>query len=375
MLRNSIQTGRWIVIAVAIGLFCSAEALAVKPVKPVEPAAYTIVPFMPDGSQSTSSNVWDINDQGRAVGCLEFADGASQAVHFDIALREYTTLADGAHAKGINNWNQIVGSNGITALFWESPSDNEPTELPSLQNDLAADVLGINDAGIAVGYLWSEEEGALISVVWRITVADGDVDIDDPVLLPPLKAGGFTQVSDINEVVNGVAQVVGESGVVGESASEAVIWTVVVDEDGTLAEPSVQAVGVTGLTWSTGYGINNLADVCGRVDGLPYVVDFTDPEPQVLPLPRKVSSGSARDINDHGDIVGYATEWTKFYPGRNYAQLWRGGERIDLATQIPDDSGWVRLSSAWHINNHGVIGGGGVFDVPTRGFIMIPNEN
>jgi uncharacterized membrane protein len=360
--------GRWIVIAVAIGLFCSSQAMAVKPVKPDESAAYTIVPFMPVGSQSTLSDVSDINDQGQAVGSLRFADGSNQVVHLDIARRQYTTLlVDGSPACGINNWNQIVASDGVDALFWESPSDDEPTSLPRLPNDDRAAVVGINDAGIALGFSGSEE-GAVTCVVWRITVVDGKVDIDDPVPLPPLQAGAFTLVQDINEVLNGVAQVV------GDSASEAVIWTVVVDEDGTLAVSSVQPVGVTGLNWSMGYGINNLADVCGLGDGLPYV-DFVGQEPQVLPLPRDASSGSAHDINDDGDIVGYATVSTKHYPGRNYAQLWRGSERIDLATQIPDDSGWVRLSSAWRINNRGVIAGGGVFDVPNRGFIMIPNEN
>ena len=39
-----------------------------------------------------------------------------------------------------------------------------------------------------------------------------------------------------------------------------------------------------------------------------------------------------------------------------------------------DDSGWERLSTAWRINNGGIIGGAGVFDVDHRGFIMIPNR-
>jgi uncharacterized membrane protein len=346
------------------------EALAVKPVTPSKSAAYTIVPFMPDGSTSKASNVADINDHGQAVGKLEYADGVHEAIHRDVD-GVYTTLVGGTFANGINNSNEVVGTNGTSALFWSSPQAL-PISLPPLSGDSISWAYRINDDGVVIGESASVVDGDYLSapVVWRVFASNEQTwQIDGPLRLPPLQAGAFTLVWDINEVVNGVAQVV------GESASHVVIWTVEVDaEDGTLAVPPVQAVGATGLIWSTGYGINNLADICGVVDGLPYV-DFTGQDPQVLPLPRKVTAGSARDINDDGDIVGYATEWTKFYPGRDYAQLWRDGQRIDLATQIPDDSGWERLSSAQRINNHGVIGGLGVFDVYYRGFIMIPNEN
>ncbi len=75
MLRSTKQMGRWIAIAVAIGLFCSWEAQAKKPPKPPgddSSAGYTIVPFLtpvpPPNFESVRSSVGDLNDVGHAVG-------------------------------------------------------------------------------------------------------------------------------------------------------------------------------------------------------------------------------------------------------------------------------------------------------------------
>ena len=365
MHSNLKQFGRWIVVAAGIGLVCTLQSLAKKPPEPAQ--GYTIIPFMPDGSNSIASNVADINEHGQAVGKLEYADGVHEAIHRDVN-GVYTPLVGGTFANGINNSNEVVGTNGTSALFWSSPSAL-PISLPPLPGDSISWAYRINGDGIVIGESASVLDGDYLSapVVWRVFIGtEQNWQISGPLPLPPLQTGAVTLVWDVNEVVNGIAQVA------GESASEAVVWTVAVDaEDDTLAVSSVESRGVTGLTWSTAYGVNNLADICGVVDRVPYV-DFIGQDPQVLPLPRKITAGSARDINDDGDIVGYVTEWTRFYPGRDYAQLWKDGERIDLATQIPDDSGWERLSSAWRINNDGVIGGAGVFDVYHRGFIMIP---
>ncbi len=47
---------------------------------------------------------------------------------------------------------------------------------------------------------------------------------------------------------------------------------------------------------------------------------------------------------------------------------------IDLGKQIASNSGWDKLEWATTINNAGVIGGWGRFDVQHRGFLLIPNE-
>ena len=164
--------------------------------------------------------------------------------------------------------------------------------------------------------------------------------------------------------------------IAGGTGDEAVTWTVAVGPEGdSLAILSVQAVEGLGTRWSQCYGINNSAAVCGLADGpLPFV-KFAGQETRFLSVPRKTLQGGARDVNDIGDIVGYAAIDFQHlgFPGKDYAQLWRDGERIDLTGQIPRDSGWARLRSASVINNSGVIAGYGWFDVATRGFIMIPN--
>ena len=70
-------------------------------------AAYTIMPFTLPGLNSVSSQVFDLNDVGAAVGGDNTATGPN-AVHLDIASNTYT-LVDGVLAEGVNNLNQIVG--------------------------------------------------------------------------------------------------------------------------------------------------------------------------------------------------------------------------------------------------------------------------
>ena len=53
MFTNSKRMGRWIAIAVAIGLFCSWEAQAKKPPKPEDGGAgYNLVVLAPPGATS-----------------------------------------------------------------------------------------------------------------------------------------------------------------------------------------------------------------------------------------------------------------------------------------------------------------------------------
>ncbi len=330
-------------------------------------AAYAITPFTPPGS--TASFVSDINDHGQAVGVSGIANGGQQAIHFDIASGQYTTLPDGTDAQGINNLNQIVGWDGTSGIFWSSPSAASPFNLPPLPNDLTTWVEGINDAGIVIGASKTIVDGETleVAVVWHVVVnTDGTVDVDSPVELPPLQAG-YSRAMDINEVVDGTAQVVGESG------GEAVIWTVELNVDGVITVPNLPTPVGTSV-WSIGNGVNNFGDVCGQSDSFPFVAPAGQ-EPQLLPVPsRGLWASWASDINDDGKIVGCVrVEEKRTGLPREYAYLWKDGQRIDLASEIPSGSGWDRLSWATVINNDGLIGGYGRIDVQYRGFILIPN--
>ena len=206
---------------------------------------------------------------------------------------------------GINNLNQIVGRDGVSGLFWSSPSAS-PVRLPPLPGDLTSSAEGINDDGIVFGVSEGLVDGeySVACVVWRVYVDENEMlQVDGPRLLPPLQDVTWWPY-DINEVVSGAAQVVGESD------GEAVVWTIELNANGTLAAPGIpESVGTLtdlGASWSAAYGVNNLANVCGKADDVPFVAPVGQ-ECQALPLPRKTLYGNAVDINDNGDIVGYAT--------------------------------------------------------------------
>ena len=266
-------------------------------------------------------------------------------------------------------------------MFWNG-LDAAPVDLPLLPEDTEGSALGINDAGIIVGFS-SHDASSEKGVVWRVFVDEnGDVSfVDEPVPLPPLDGDTRTAGLDLTELIDGSFQVSGNSR--GEAGTpfgpaEAVVWTIGVNPDGMLATPPAPAdLGTLGLSDpSNSYGnaINVFGDACGSSDGMPYVAPAGQTA-QPLPVPRNTHSGLAFDINDLGEIVGGLTILTKggaYAP--SYAYLWKDGDAIDLKTQIDRKSGWGSLWNANAINNAGIIAGRGRFDVESRGFLLIPNE-
>ena len=385
---------RWIIsVVMVIGLLCSATALAKKPPAPEEPeessSAYVIVPFLfpqpPANFESVESSVMDLNDSGNAVGYEEFVETLSDgsyrdvcwALHLDMTTGEYTRLSGLSgteYPTGVNHSNQIVGERVVgdsrTAVFWSEP-EALPIDLPLSSPGATSSALAINSAGIIVG----DNDGA---VLWRVLADEnGDVSFGGgPLPLPPLTGDTFAVCTDVNELIDGVFQVCGHSR--GEGPWEAVLWTIAVTSDGSLAlqGPPV-ALGTLGLndpSKSYGNAVNVFGDVCGSSDGMPYVASATQPA-EPLPTPRNTDSGQARDLNKFGDVVGRLTILLK--GGRyaaDYAYLWSGGEAINLETQVTLGNGWDRLWLANKINDGGIIAGLGGADVEFRGFLLIPTE-
>jgi hypothetical protein len=398
MSENSKRMGRWFVIAVAIELFCSVDALAVKP--PPTQAAYTTIPFLPPDFASTSSGVEDVSDEGYAVGVTEVEGGESVAVHFDIVTDVYTSLRDGLRANGVNDHNETVGvmrsGDFVAAASWRAPSAPPVSLPPFLASNLPS---GTRSVGVSSGALAINNDGIVIGgssellevdhgdgtysydtidtvVVWRVIVDGPNVAVDGPIELPPLYAGAESQAFDINETLSGTAQIVGRSG------DQAVVWSIELSpEDGTLLAPEAPVpVSTSGASWSTGWGINNLMDISGRMqsDSVAFDVPFValaGQEAQPLSIPRGTVNGYANDISDTGAIVGSLRVLDKRDrgPGREYAYLWKDNQSIDLNTQVSAESGW-ELNWAGVISNGGLIGGYGHFDVDTRGFLLIPND-
>jgi probable HAF family extracellular repeat protein len=74
----------------------------------------------------------------------------------------------------------------------------------------------------------------------------------------------------------------------------------------------------------------------------------------------------AMDINDSGDIVGFATNISG---SPQVAWIWSGGVMTDLNTLVQLPSGWV-LTAANSINEHGDIAGWGTVGGLTRAFAL-----
>jgi probable HAF family extracellular repeat protein len=73
----------------------------------------------------------------------------------------------------------------------------------------------------------------------------------------------------------------------------------------------------------------------------------------------------AYDINDHGQVVGYATTTS----GTNHAFLYSNGTIIDLNSLLSPTSGW-ELQLATGINDSGQIAGYGSINGQTHAFLL-----
>lgn len=344
-------------------------------------AAYSILPFMPPDIDTTSSFVLDLNDEGEAVGNAILPDGGSIPLHLDIATGAYTTLEKGDQGTtkvyGVNNLSQLVGitadgQGNVDGLFWSNPSA-APIVLPPLPGDIKSFAHAINDASLVAGYSINAED-VKQGAVWRVCVDDdGTVHVDDPVALSPLAGGSDSSAVDITEILDGSALVTGKTS---NPFEEAAVWIIEVNPvDGTIASPD-PPVGLGSLDglYSLATKMNNLGDVVGESDNSP-VVAVSGEGFQLLPMPRKTLGGRAEDANDFQEIVGQLL--IKSFPsdawGTPTAYLWSNGEPIDLNKQIDSNIGWGPLWNANVINNAGIIGGWGEFDVTDRGFLLILN--
>jgi probable HAF family extracellular repeat protein len=78
---------------------------------------------------------------------------------------------------------------------------------------------------------------------------------------------------------------------------------------------------------------------------------------------------SARDLNDHGTVVGC----TILGPGVVHGFIYEDGEMTDLNDLIPPASGWV-VTVPYSINNSGTIVGEGIYGGGFRSFVMNPDS-
>jgi probable HAF family extracellular repeat protein len=204
-----------------------------------------------------------------------------------------------------------------------------------------------------------EDLGALAgdtsSVAWAIN-ADGDVvgwsmgpagtraflytNAGGMVALPGLPDKPRTVARDINDA--GV--VVGSANAGGTDLGRAVLWS-----DGAIQDLGTLGTGLYSEAW----GVNNLGQVVGwsytnGASGLQGVHAFLySPAEGLVDLTPQSDTGTARDINDAGQVTGYKTAL-----GGYHAFRWEAGAFVDLGV-LP---GFAH-SFGWAINSSGQVAG------------------
>jgi uncharacterized membrane protein len=361
MFRNSKRMGRWIAIALAIGMFSSAEALAKKPPKPPgdDGGGYNLLVLAPPDVQITGSYAYDLDEAGNAVGCYLDADGERNGFHYDRAENSWRLFGPGVVVFGLNNLGEMVGEDRNTGegLYWSS-MDAPPVPLDPLGGHSLSRGFNINDAGIIVGD--SQGNYPSVPVAWRV---DEEGVVSAPIELPFPEGDWQGSVKDLSEEADGISRVVGWSGA-DDICETAIQWEVAVDADGLFLLCGPIDLGSLGASYSVAYGVNSHGDVAGasaEEGGSEWAfVKLAGRPMQPLPGIRRATNALACGINDLGQIVG---RQGYLFQGRPIfrAVLWPdAGSVIDLNKKVALGGG-AELEFAGVINNAGHILAGGLF--------------
>lgn len=393
MFRHPKHLGRWLAVAVAIGLACCAVALAAKPPKPPppEPPPYVLVDllgFPGAGCQSCGLFIThqDASDSiligGSSV--VFYPDGGWDGYpamwHVDINGNFPATdpvnlgAADdgtGREARGLSRFCSGVMVTGTFQCFeqyedgtWVTPSyvafpDGEHVELPGAGTYYRnTSVSGINDLGVVVGSCWSN------GAIWQLNedrTIDGPVDLGE---FYPEAINNFGAMAGRYLGWPAIAWFEGETlkmkfldssrrfygsdpnalndCPIGDPALT-VVGTSWVDEEGNLT-------GNNGYAWKPFDSANSLV----------WLPNFGGPEGTV-----------PADVNTRGEIVG----WSETPRRDDHAFVFKNGTMFDLNTMA--EVGRRHLVHAYAINDDGDIVG--LMGVPTKGggeahgFLLRPN--
>jgi probable HAF family extracellular repeat protein len=285
----------------------------------------------------TYSSAWAINNLGQAAGMSndDTLAGNKQVIWIAGAISRIDACCGAGQAtpKAINDAREVVGwenagyaTNGI---YWDAGGTAYLLPaLPGGENRVQA--YDINNSGLIVGHSRDATGFVRHAVMWDRTAFLRDLGFmgsADPGLANYSNAKGINDAGDV----------VGD-GVVG-SDGHAFIW-----RDGSF----------TDLGLGVALDINNNGLVMGWTSGRVPVV-WRNRIMENLPglSGAAVAYGHVvTDLNNNGDIVGYAPATAS--PYQDTAVLWRGGKAIDLG-RYPGGA----VSRAYGINDSGQIVGEG----------------
>ena len=224
----------------------------------------------------------------------------------------------------------VLGLGFVSARPALAQSGYVVEDLGVLAGDTSSVAWGINGDGDVVG--WSMGQAGTRAFLYTNA---------GMVALPGLPDKPRSVARDINDA--GV--IVGSANAGGTDLGHAVLWSdaSVVQDLGTLG---------TGF-YSEAWGVNNLGQVVGWSftdggSGLTGVHGFLYSQKEgLVDLTPESDTGSARDINDAGQVTGYKTAF-----GGYHAFRWQGGAFVDLGV-VP----LFAHSFGWAINASGQVAG------------------
>jgi hypothetical protein len=269
---------------------------------------YQVVRLAAPGSATRSTWAYDLNDRGNVVGDYDDNSGARPGFHYERSTNTYQSLGVGTTARGVNQLDEIVGTDEIASvgLYWSSPGA-DPVPLLPLTGHTHSRAVTLNNAGIVIGSSFIPEEAPITpgfhaAVAWYVNPQGV---VSGPVELPYLAGDIAGAAHDLTDADAGVAVIVGTSGTTDSALP--VSWAVMVGEDGLAVIGPTQFAGnyVLAEPWS----VNNSGDAVGRAAfaeggaGLPFVRRAGQAVAALRILPNAFS-GSAVGINDAGVIVG-----------------------------------------------------------------------
>lgn len=342
---------------------------------------YVLIPLRSDGVAFKHSAL-SVSSNKRAVAgeCLSTSSSAAASCLWldgNFVAAAYLPQGYGASFSGVNDAGTAVGyrgwSRGISrnlrrAMSWGGGSAVDlPSPFGDLQQVDTSEALGINQAGVVVGWARANvvsqvvnmvsPSGPISATVWSGGAASA---------LPSL--GGEASVA---RAINNLNVIVGESTLADNTTVHATLW-----RDGL-------ATDLAGgqAAYSVATAINDAGQVVGHARTSATSSDaramlWQNGGATALPaVDPGATSSVASGINSAGVIVGSATLGN----GVSQAVLWEGGVAVNLNTRLKDASAGYVLNHAHAITDDGVIVGDmtNPSDVGpgTSAFMLVPSTS
>jgi probable HAF family extracellular repeat protein len=287
-------------------------------------------------------------------------------------------------ALGVNASAVVVGTAGAAAprTAFRTPFGSGPQPLPGLVGSNDDVAFGVHPDGWAVGHSLldvfakpvSFQSGSAVDLAPSALTGAARAVNASGVIAGWIFSGGVKAVVWSNGTTTAVPGTYSQAFALNEAG---VVTGTYLHSDNTIraftwAGGTVAVLPSLGGFTSEGNGINDQGDVVGDSFHANSFDEIAVLWPASGPLVELGTFGgpasSARDINNHRQIVGYALDNT-LAPRAFLSD--GGGPIVDLNSLLPDNSGWVLLS-ANAINDAGQIVGEGMLNGEPRAFLLTP---